>query len=122
MIVIAESLFRDSGTSPRVSISSELLKSNSDPVIRKEGFNQLKHSFLYTNVCQGNRFRVVFGGAERDRTADLLRARQALSQLSYSPLVAKNFADLGAFKRSVQVVRELGSNDEQRNSGGSGWT
>jgi hypothetical protein len=25
------------------------------------------------------------GGAERDRTADLLRARQALSQLSYSP-------------------------------------
>jgi hypothetical protein len=26
------------------------------------------------------------GGAERDRTADLLRARQALSQLSYSPM------------------------------------
>ena len=28
----------------------------------------------------------VNGGAMRDRTADLLRARQALSQLSYSPL------------------------------------
>ncbi len=27
------------------------------------------------------------GGATRDRTADLLRARQALSQLSYSPFV-----------------------------------
>src|SRR5690606_26752964 len=27
----------------------------------------------------------VNGGAKRDRTADLLRARQALSQLSYSP-------------------------------------
>ena len=27
-----------------------------------------------------------FGGARRDRTADLLRARQALSQLSYSPV------------------------------------
>ena len=27
------------------------------------------------------------GGARRDRTADLLRARQALSQLSYSPSV-----------------------------------
>ena len=27
----------------------------------------------------------VDGGAKRDRTADLLRARQALSQLSYSP-------------------------------------
>jgi hypothetical protein len=27
----------------------------------------------------------LFGGARRDRTADLLRARQALSQLSYGP-------------------------------------
>ena len=27
------------------------------------------------------------GGAKRDRTADLLRARQALSQLSYSPIL-----------------------------------
>ncbi len=26
------------------------------------------------------------GGAKRDRTADILRARQALSQLSYSPI------------------------------------
>ena len=35
------------------------------------------------------------GGAMRDRTADLLRAKQALSQLSYSPivvnLVTRNF-------------------------------
>jgi hypothetical protein len=28
----------------------------------------------------------TFGGATRDRTADLLRAKQALSQLSYSPV------------------------------------
>ena len=28
---------------------------------------------------------IIGGGAKRDRTADLLRARQALSQLSYSP-------------------------------------
>ena len=28
---------------------------------------------------------VIFGGAERDRTADLLVANEALSQLSYSP-------------------------------------
>ncbi len=27
----------------------------------------------------------IFGGAKRDRTADLLLARQALSQLSYGP-------------------------------------
>ena len=31
--------------------------------------------------------KIEFGGAKRDRTADLLRARQALSQLSYSPIV-----------------------------------
>ncbi len=31
------------------------------------------------------------GGAKRDRTADLLRARQALSQLSYSPKVLGYF-------------------------------
>ena len=30
--------------------------------------------------------QVSSGGAKQDRTADLLRARQALSQLSYSPL------------------------------------
>ncbi|CUX62005.1 hypothetical protein AGR4C_Lc80060 [Agrobacterium tumefaciens str. Kerr 14] len=28
----------------------------------------------------------VIGGAKRDRTADLLHAMQALSQLSYSPI------------------------------------
>ena len=27
----------------------------------------------------------TFGGARRDRTADLLRAKQALSQLRYGP-------------------------------------
>ena len=30
------------------------------------------------------------GGAMRDRTADLLRAKQALSQLSYSPILSTN--------------------------------
>jgi hypothetical protein len=30
-----------------------------------------------------------FGGAERDRTDDLLLARQALSQLSYSPMFGR---------------------------------
>ncbi len=31
----------------------------------------------------------AFGGATRDRTADLLNAIQALSQLSYSPLATE---------------------------------
>ena len=34
-------------------------------------------------------YRPKFGGAGRDRTGDLLNANQALSQLSYSPLIHK---------------------------------
>ena len=34
---------------------------------------------------------VCIGGARRDRTADLLRARQALSQLSYGPICLSIF-------------------------------
>ncbi len=45
-----------------------------------------KHLFLHTDLRQVFRDRRPgFGGARRDRTADLLRARQALSQLSYGP-------------------------------------
>ena len=33
-------------------------------------------------------FASVFGGDKRDRTADLLNAIQALSQLSYTPIIA----------------------------------
>ena len=39
---------------------------------------------VYFIDCISMRKRIS-GGAMRDRTADLLRARQALSQLSYSP-------------------------------------
>ena len=38
-------------------------------------------------------FPLVIGGARRDRTADLLHAMQALSQLSYSPNGASDFKD-----------------------------
>ncbi len=42
------------------------------------------------------KFLVIFGGAKRDRTADLLHAMQALSQLSYGPITdhALKHADL----------------------------
>ena len=33
------------------------------------------------------RFIQIFGGGKRDRTADLLHAMQALSQLSYTPVL-----------------------------------
>src|SRR5690606_20791516 len=38
----------------------------------------------------------AFGGAKRDRTADLLRARQALSQLSYGPIFAASRLTTGS--------------------------
>ena len=44
-------------------------------------------------------FAVKDGGAMRDRTADLLRARQALSQLSYSPIVVISFTLIPAETR-----------------------
>ena len=39
-------------------------------------------NFDYSNTCAS------IGGAEEDRTPDLLRARQALYQLSYGPVNA----------------------------------
>ena len=41
-----------------------------------------------TLLRQGKRCAAVNGGANRDRTGDLLNAIQALSQLSYSPIRA----------------------------------
>ena len=44
---------------------------------------------------------LINGGAMRDRTADLFRAREALSQLSYSPLTCLFCAALRCHRRSV---------------------
>ena len=44
------------------------------------------HSKSEVKTNQATRFLAVNGGAMRDRTADLLDANQALSQLSYSPI------------------------------------
>ncbi len=52
------------------------------------------------NLCRRPIFRhrrkplsSEFGGARRDRTADLLHAMQALSQLSYSPKLWRPLGD-----------------------------
>jgi hypothetical protein len=44
--------------------------------------------YIGTLSCKkkGTKIFVPFSGAKRDRTADLLNAIQALSQLSYSPI------------------------------------
>ncbi len=63
------------------------------------------------------------GGAMRDRTADPLRARQVLSQLSYSPISLsvifmeadhpEFYSDRGESERSIRIVCELTFNEEQ---------
>src|SRR5690606_42048453 len=49
----------------------------------------------------------VVGGAERDRTADLLRAKQALSQLSYGP---SWMVGLGGFEPPTSPLSGVRSN------------
>jgi hypothetical protein len=66
----------------------------------------LAFSFL-TLRLESRRYRI--GGAKRDRTADPLRARQVLSQLSYSPSVRLS---------PLTPLSRLPS----RQSGGPGWT
>jgi hypothetical protein len=41
-----------------------------------------------------------FGGADRDRTGDLMLAKHALSQLSYSPFVATRYKTWWAWVES----------------------
>ena len=53
-------------------------------LIRGQGCNQPSYKLSVTSLIQAQ--IQVDGGAKQDRTADLLRARQALSQLSYSPI------------------------------------
>src|SRR5689334_22244807 len=47
---------------------------------------QLQRGSLRLLACRAEARRAKAGGAKRDRTADLLHAMQALSQLSYSPI------------------------------------
>ena len=43
------------------------------------------------------------GGGERDRTDDLLRARQALSQLSYTPGISIQMSVIRCQKHAVRA-------------------
>ena len=50
----------------------------------------------YSLPMSYSRLGTGVGGAEEDRTPDLLRARQALSQLSYGPGVIRRARDGGS--------------------------
>lgn len=53
-------------------------------------------------VCLGHTgFFILFGGAKRDRTADLNTASVALSQLSYSPKTCDSRVVSGAHSRQL---------------------
>ena len=57
-------------------------------------------SILIGEILNRQHQRITeFGGARRDRTADLLRAKQALSQLSYGPNACPSFAWLRCVSR-----------------------
>lgn len=58
---------------------------------------------LHTAISHQQHFTAcVAGGGKRDRTADLLHAMQALSQLSYTPVAKKR--DYAVFIFIVQVL------------------
>ena len=52
----------------------------------------------------------------RDRTADLLRARQALSQLSYSPIQLNTIFELFSFRQGVEGESFSSLNDDFHNA------
>ena len=60
---------------------ANLLKSTSSIKLKEKYFTRKNLSLSFQTVSFTRN-----GGVKRDRTADLLRARQALSQLSYNPI------------------------------------
>ena len=63
-------------------------------------------SQLSYNPLDSRLFRGEFGGATRDRTADLLHAMQALSQLSYNPNSPRRYQSyLWQRRRMIGITR-----------------
>ncbi len=56
------------------------------------------------------KFSTDYGGAMRDRTADLLRAKQALSQLSYSPIIGNEVVGLSGLEPPTSPLSGVRSN------------
>ena len=52
-------------------------------------------------TCNPNGLQVFVGGDKRDRTADLLNAIQALSQLSYTPMLPETLDFAGFLSYSI---------------------
>ncbi len=92
-------------------------------IFKEQNFavNLLRHTLKFS--C----FRSKDGGAMRDRTADLLRAKQALSQLSYSPIVVKPHEPQfllrqGVVTRSILKYVSVATTQHQQEFGRPEWT
>jgi hypothetical protein len=71
-------------------------------------FGSLQSRFVLAGSSPklGTEYQVLstdFGGADRDRTGDLLLAKQALSQLSYSPARSCQFSANQVFPDDCQL-------------------
>ena len=61
-------------------------------------------------LCAGCLGRDGVGGAEEDRTPDLLLARQVLSRLSYGPFAPLGLVGPGGFEPPTSPLSEVRSN------------
>ena len=66
-----------------------------------------RRRFTFVNRHQFPIFKKQCGGADRDRTCDLFRARELLSQLSYSP---KFLVGLRGLEPRTSSLSEMRSN------------
>ena len=86
---------------------ANLLKSTSSIKLKKN--NSFKEwLFLSFQTVLLSESILSNGGVKRDRTADLLRARQALSQLSYSPKSQNNLSVASQLIRGLTGMVGLG--------------
>ena len=76
-------------------------------LIKRSEIN-IHHHLMECSFLSFTMQKQVYGGAKRDRTADLLRARQALSQLSYGPIT--KLVGLGRFELPTSPLSGVRSN------------
>ena len=63
-----------------------------------------RRRFTFVNRHQFPIFKKQYGGADRDRTCDLLNANQMLSQLSYSPYKYGSRSSGPAWTRTTDLI------------------
>ena len=78
----------------------------SEPILKKV-FIGYKPRFWQRKSPENQWFSGLGGGDKRDRTADLLNAIQALSQLSYTPMFSCGFIQLGYYSNCKGICQEV---------------